>query len=260
MPRELGVPGLLGRLCGVPLWVIVCRRTPLHSSGYGRMTDGIRSVNLRTGTDGVRDAAPDGVHIKFIGNQDHFHDGAAQMASVWLCIVHQMACSAMDIAVLGAARLMSSDASEVQSDLPVPVNLDAWTEAGSRLVNRGIAAGDADLVQRALARFESVLAATRPGRPNHAIATVNTANALVVEFELTGRAESLDRAIVLLNAVEPDSADFGSREADLFSILGHALLRDAERSGVAATADRAVAARRRALELTGTADDEIGRA
>src|SRR5260370_41770316 len=56
MPRELGVPGLLGRLCGVPLWVIVCRRAPLHSSGDGRMTDGIGPVNPRTGTGGVRGA------------------------------------------------------------------------------------------------------------------------------------------------------------------------------------------------------------
>ena len=59
MPRELGVPGLLGRLFGVPLWVIECRCASLHSSGYGRMTDGIGPVNPRTGTDGVRDAAPD---------------------------------------------------------------------------------------------------------------------------------------------------------------------------------------------------------
>ena len=33
------------------------------------------------------------VHVKFVGNQDHLVDGAAQMASVWLCIVHQTACS-----------------------------------------------------------------------------------------------------------------------------------------------------------------------
>jgi hypothetical protein len=59
MVLTLGVPGILGRLCGVPLWVIVCRRAPLHSSGYGRMTDGIGPVNPRTGTDGVRGAAPD---------------------------------------------------------------------------------------------------------------------------------------------------------------------------------------------------------
>src|SRR6266481_5633083 len=58
MPRELGVPGLAGRLCGVPLWVTVCRHAPLHSSGDGRMTDGIGPVNPRTGTDGVRGAAP----------------------------------------------------------------------------------------------------------------------------------------------------------------------------------------------------------
>jgi CHAT domain-containing protein/tetratricopeptide (TPR) repeat protein len=141
-----------------------------------------------------------------------------------------------------------------RSDDAVPVDLGAWTDAGSRLVNKGIATGDADLVRRAVTRFESVLAATRPGDSNHARAAANTANALVVEFELTGRADALDRAITILDVVEPDSADFGSREADFFSISGHALLRDAERSGLAATADRAVAARRRALELTGRQD------
>jgi tetratricopeptide (TPR) repeat protein len=149
---------------------------------------------------------------------------------------------------------MSSDMSASRPDDGVPVNRDAWTDAGSRLVSRGLAAGDADLVRRAVARFESVLAATPPGDPSHAIASANTANALVIEFELTGRADALDRAIALLDAVEPDSAEFGSREADFFSILGHALLRDAERSGLAAIADRAVAARRRALELTGKQD------
>jgi hypothetical protein len=39
--RALGVPGLAGRLSGVPLWVMMCRRAPLHCSGCGRMTDGI---------------------------------------------------------------------------------------------------------------------------------------------------------------------------------------------------------------------------
>lgn len=141
-----------------------------------------------------------------------------------------------------------------RSDDAVPVDLSAWTDAGSRLVNKGIATGDADLVRRAVTRFESVLTATRPGDSNHARAAVNTANALVVEFELTGRADALDRAIAILDFVEPDSADFGSREADFFSISGHALLRDAERSGLAATADRAVTARRKALELTGRLD------
>lgn len=146
------------------------------------------------------------------------------------------------------ARVLAMSAG--RSDDGVPVDLAAWTDAGSRLVNRGIAAGDADLVGRAVARFESVLAATRPGGPNHAKAAANTANALVVEFELTRREKALDRAITILDAIAPDTAGFGSREADFFSILGHVLLRDAERSGLAATADRAVAARRRGLELT----------
>src|SRR5713226_2379259 len=139
---------------------------------------------------------------------------------------------------------MSSDVSAGQSDHPVPLDPSAWTDAGSRLVNRGIANANADLVRRAVVRFEAVLASTRLGDPNHTAATANTANALVIEFELTGRAEALDRAIAILAAVEPNSADLGPREADFFSIMGHALLRDAERSGLAATAERAADARR----------------
>jgi len=146
---------------------------------------------------------------------------------------------------------MFLDMSPGQPDDAVPVDPAAWTDAASRLVNRGIAADDANLVRRAVARFESVLAATSPGDANHPIAAANAANALVIEFELTGRVDALDRAITLLDDAEPDAAAFGSRQADFFSILGHALLRDAERGGLAATAERAVAARRRALELTG---------
>jgi hypothetical protein len=34
-----------------------------------------------------------GVCVNFVGNQDHLRDDAAQLPSVWLCIVHQMTCS-----------------------------------------------------------------------------------------------------------------------------------------------------------------------
>jgi hypothetical protein len=40
--RGLGIPGLAGRLAPVPLCVMMCRREPLHSSGYGHIADGIR--------------------------------------------------------------------------------------------------------------------------------------------------------------------------------------------------------------------------
>ena len=33
------------------------------------------------------------LRAKFAGNQDHLHDDAAQMTSVWLRTVHQMGCS-----------------------------------------------------------------------------------------------------------------------------------------------------------------------
>lgn len=104
---------------------------------------------------------------------------------------------------------MFPDMSSGQSDDAVPVDPGAWTDAGSRLVNRGIAVGDANLARRAVARFESVLAATSPGDANHAIAAAHAANALVIEIELTGRADALDRAITLLDDLGPDAAAFG---------------------------------------------------
>jgi tetratricopeptide (TPR) repeat protein len=109
-----------------------------------------------------------------------------------------------------------------------------------------------------MAKFEAVLAATVPGDPNHATAAANTANAYISKFELTGRPDALERAIVLLDEVEPVATALGDHEADFFSILGHALLREAERTGSAETADRAVAARGRALELTGRNDEAYG--
>ena len=39
--RELGIPGLGGLLCLVPLCFMMCRGEPLRSSGYGHMADGI---------------------------------------------------------------------------------------------------------------------------------------------------------------------------------------------------------------------------
>ena len=130
----------------------------------------------------------------------------------------------------------------------------ALTEAAGRLLTRGTATGDVDRVRRAVALSESVLAATRPGSANHTGASANAARALIAEYEMTRRAGALDRAIVLLESAEHESGLLGDRGADFFAILGHALLRDAERTGLPVTAGRAVAARRRARELTSTED------
>src|SRR6266478_5857878 len=130
----------------------------------------------------------------------------------------------------------------------------ALTEAAGRLLTRGTATGDVDRVRRAVALSESVLAATRPGSANHTEASANAARALIAEYEMTRRARALDRAIVLLESAEHESGLLGDRGTDLFAILGHALLRDAERTGLPVTAGRAVAARRRARELTSTED------
>jgi hypothetical protein len=135
-------------------------------------------------------------------------------------------------------------------DEVVALNSAAFSEGGSRLLKRGVARGDVDLIHRAVATFEAVLAANPPGDADHAGASANLAGALVNEFELTGDATALERAIGLLGEVEPDSRLLGTWQAEFWSVLGHALLRDAERTGLPATIEKAVSARRRALDLT----------
>lgn len=130
----------------------------------------------------------------------------------------------------------------------------ALTEAAGRLLTRGTATGDVDRVRRAVALSGSVLVATCPGSANHTGASANAARALIAEYEMTRRAGALDRAMSLLESAEPDSGLLGDRGADFFAILGHALLRDAERTGLPATARRAVAARRKARERTSKED------
>ncbi len=130
----------------------------------------------------------------------------------------------------------------------------ALTEAAGRLLTRGTATGDAARVRRAVALSESVLVATRPSSANHTGASANAARALIAEYEMTRRAGALDRAMSLLESAEPDSGLLGDRGADFFAIFGHALLRDAERTGLPATARGAVAARRKARELTSKED------
>ena len=85
------------------------------------------------------------------------------------------------------------------------------------------------------------------------IGDVDRVHTLPAEYAMTGRAGALDRAIRLLGSTEPDSG-LGDREADFYSILGHAL-RDTERTALSDTAERAVAARRKARELTSKEDN-----
>ena len=144
------------------------------------------------------------------------------------------------------------------ADEVVALNSTAFAEGGSRLLKRGMARADIQLVRRAVATFEAVLAANPPGDANHAGASANLAGALVNAFELTGDVSALERAIGLLSAAEPDSRLLGAREGDFWSVSGHALLRDAERTNLPATIEKAVSARRRALDLT--APDEASHA
>ena len=95
----------------------------------------------------------------------------------------------------------------------------ALTNAAERLLTRGTAIGDIDRVRRAVALSESVLATTRPGSANHTAASANAARALIAEYEMTGRAGALDRAVRLLDSTDPDSGLLGDRGADFFPSL-----------------------------------------
>lgn len=128
----------------------------------------------------------------------------------------------------------------------------AWQTAhASRLVERAGAAGDLALLSQAVTEFEQVLAAVSPADANYAAAAVNLASALITQFEWTGETEALANALTLLQDTVARPFSSREREAIIRGALGWALLRDAERSGHAATIKRAVAERRRALRLSG---------
>ena len=118
---------------------------------------------------------------------------------------------------------------------------------------RGVARGDVVLVRRAVATFEAVLAANPPGDAGHAGASANAAGALVNEFELTGDAAALERAIGHWKLRSPIRGCWGPGRltSGLFWVT---LLRDAERTNFPATIEKAVRARRRGLDLTSSQD------
>lgn len=136
------------------------------------------------------------------------------------------------------------------SDDAVAVDGESVTEAAGRLLTRGTATGDPKRVRRAVELSESVLAAARAGTASYVGAAANVARALTAEYEMTGCGGALDRAVALLDSVEHDAGLLEGREADFFALLGQALLHDAGRTGDPGIAARAVAARRRALQLT----------
>ena len=135
-----------------------------------------------------------------------------------------------------------------------PLDIAAYTDAVERLLKRGVPSGDVNRVHRAVALSESTLPTTRPGEANHAAASANTARALVAEYEMTGSPQALDRAVFLLDRAEPDSPLLDDGGSEYMAVFGHVLLRHAERSELPLVAARAVAARRKALELTDKRD------
>ena len=98
--------------------------------------------------------------------------------------------------------------------------------------------------------FRTVRNRISPGGPDYEVAVADLANALVALFERTGEAGILDEVVTLL------SRQFKSRdrEAGRLWVRGWALQTQAELSGDAATIKRAVAACRRALNMTGKSD------
>lgn len=140
-----------------------------------------------------------------------------------------------------------------------PLDIAAYTDAVERLLKRGVPSGDVNRVRRAVVLSESTLPLTRPGEANHAAASANTARALIAEYEMTGSAQALDRAVFLLDRAEADAPLLDDGAIEYLAVFGHVLLRDAERSERPLVAARAVNARRRALELTGKGDDAYPR-
>jgi tetratricopeptide (TPR) repeat protein len=114
--------------------------------------------------------------------------------------------------------------------------------------------GEVELLDQAAAEFGQILAAISPTDVNYEVATVNLASALISQYEWTGKAEALEHAVRILQDALAHPVSSREREAILRGTLGWALLRDAERSGSVATIKKAVAARRRALKITGNLD------
>lgn len=72
---------------------------------------------------------------------------------------------------------------------------------------------EVDAVRGQWSMSEAVLAANPAGSTGRTPASVSAAGALVNEFELTGNVDALERAIGLLEDVEPNSPPPGGRGA-----------------------------------------------
>lgn len=118
------------------------------------------------------------------------------------------------------------------------------------LLGQAQRAGDPGLLSRAVTGFRDARDACPADGPGYEITTANLANALVVQFEMTGDSEALDEALTLLSRPFEDKA----REAGRLTTRGWALQRQAELSGNTGTMKRAVAARRSALNKTRKSD------
>jgi tetratricopeptide (TPR) repeat protein len=126
-----------------------------------------------------------------------------------------------------------------------------WTAEASRALEHARQTGNADQLNTAVDQFEAVLEITPPGDPNHEIAVINLAGALIAQHELTDNAGALDRAAELLRPAWGRAYASKAHQAEALSRLGWVLQRQAEETGDVATINRAVQARRRALRLSG---------
>lgn len=123
------------------------------------------------------------------------------------------------------------------------------TSAASELMSRAYREGNAALAAEAEGMFRHALYVTQSGDPDHDVAVDNHAHALIDLFEFSGDLSALDEATKLLtdHLRRPLSRD---RQARCLSLLGRSRQLEAERSQDTITMNRAVEARRRALNLT----------
>jgi tetratricopeptide (TPR) repeat protein len=131
-----------------------------------------------------------------------------------------------------------------------PIDVARLTAEASQLRDRAVLAGDSDMMGQAVASFDAVVTSTPGGSANREVAVANLAATLIAQYETTRMAGSLDRAIRILHEALGKPFVVAARRDDYLSLLGRALLRDAERSGNVTTIRKAVKLRRQALSHT----------
>jgi hypothetical protein len=140
-----------------------------------------------------------------------------------------------------------------EADVPhgeAPGDAARLTSDALELLDHARQAGDVELLKEAVTGFRTVQIAVSPGDLSYEVAVGNLASALVALFEWSGDLGIPDEVITLLS----QRFQGKEREAGRLSVRGWALQRQAELSGDAVKMKQAVAAHRRALNMTGKSD------